>query len=161
MADDEGTGVRPTGFVDSGIRLRMRAEERRISSQHERLDDLCREVYTQIDKHGAAPAIGEYLLFMTALDAHMRIEEEIYFPALHGLRADAGPELTVLVGEHAELRSAAAEIRTQLKAGDREGARLALDSLARRISEHEVAEENLISRITEGPVADFGHSDLG
>ncbi len=74
--------------------------------------------------------------------------------------ADAGPELADLVGEHAEVRSGAEEIRSLLRAGDREAARLALDRLARRISRHELAEEKLISRITEGPVADFGHSSL-
>jgi hypothetical protein len=140
--------------------MRMRGEERRITSQHGQLDRLCREVYIQIDKYGAAPAIGDYLLFMTALEAHMTVEEDIYFPALHGLRPDAGPELADLVGEHAGVRSQAEEVRSLLKAGDGEAARLALDRLARGISRHESAEEKLISRITEGPVADFGHSSL-
>jgi len=157
---DTGTGNKSMRVDDIGIRLRMRGEERRITSQHERLDVLCREVYAQIDKHGAASAAGDYLLFMTALDAHMTVEEDIYFPALHGLRPDAGSELAELVGEHAELRRQAEAIRDQLKAGDRDGARLDLDRLARHISKHELAEEDLIARITEGPVADFGHSTL-
>lgn len=153
-----GSGAMRSG--DSGLRLRMRGEERRITSQHEQLDVLCRDVYARIDKYGAAPAIGDFLLFMTALDAHMTVEEEIYFPALHGLRADAGGELSERVAEHVELRTDASAISELLKAGDRDGARLALDRLARRISKHEVAEEELIARITEGPVTDFGHSSL-
>jgi hypothetical protein len=157
MDDAETNG---NGTEDGGLRLRMRSEEQRITSQHERLDELCREVYTRIDKDGAALAINDFLLFMTALDAHMTVEEDIYFPALHGLCADAGDELTTLVGEHSELRQGADEIRLCLKSGDREGARLGLDRLARQISEHEQAEEDLIARITEGPVTRFGHSSL-
>jgi len=145
---------------DGGLRLRMRGEETRISSQHERLDELCREVYMRIEKDGAALAINDFLLFVTALDAHMTVEEDIYFPALHGLREDAGEELAKLVAEHETLREGADEIRLLLKAGDRDGARLALDSLAREISRHEQAEEDLIARITEGPVTRFGHSSL-
>jgi hemerythrin superfamily protein len=158
MSEDDANGR--AGKGDIGLRLRMRGEERRISSQHQRLDELCREVYARIDKDGAMPAIEDYALFMTALDAHMSVEEDIYFPALHGLRGDAGPELARLVGEHAELRADAAEIRDRLQANDREGARLCLDRLARRVSEHELAEEDLIARITEGPVPGTGHPGL-
>ena len=147
------------GEGDVGLRLRMRSEERRIASQHKRLDDLCREVYSRIDEDGAVPALHDFLLFMTALDAHMAVEEDIYFPALHGLRAEAGEELAARVAEHDQLRADAAEIRDLLLDDDRAGARLALDRLAGRVSEHELAEEDLIARITEGPVAGLGHSN--
>jgi hypothetical protein len=145
---------------DAGLRLRMRGEERRITSQHEQLDGLCREVYARIDKDGAGDSLQEYTLFMTALDAHMTVEEDIYFPALHGLCADAGPDLANLVEEHDELRGEATEVRIRLEAHDREGARRSLDRLARHVSDHELAEEDLIARITEGPVAALGHTSL-
>lgn len=148
------------GAVDMGLKLRMRGEERRIASQHERLDDLCRELYARIGKEGATAALGEFVLFETALDAHMSVEEEIYFPALHGLRTDIGPELSNLVEEHDLLRSQAAGLEQLLRAGDAEAARQALDRLARDVSTHEQLEEALIARITEGPVAPMGHSSL-
>ena len=157
MIDKSG----PHGFVrDNGLRLRMRSEERRIESQHEQLDDLCREVYSRIDKDGAKLAINDFLLFMAALDAHMKVEEDIYFPALHGLREDAGSELTALVAEHVELRLEADVVRLRLKENDQASARIALDHLARQISEHERSEEDLIAKITEGPVADYGSSSI-
>jgi hemerythrin superfamily protein len=148
------------GVLDGGLRLRMRSEERRIESQHEQLDDLCRDVYSRIDKDGAKLAINDFLLFVTALDAHMKVEEDIYFPALHGLREDAGRELAALVAEHVDLRQEADVVRTRLKENDQAGARIALDHLARQISEHERSEENLIARITEGPVTGYGHSSI-
>ena len=137
---------------DAGLRTQMRGEERRIESQHERLDSLCRELYWRIDKDGPTHAIGECLLFITALDAHMTMEEDVFFPVLYGLRADLGPELEVLVDEHAEFRVEVAEIKDKLRANDREGVRMALDLFARRISEHERVEEELLARITEGPM---------
>ena len=149
------SSVAPT--ADAGLRLRMRGEERRITSQHEKLDELCREVYTRIDKDGATKAMGDFLLFATALDAHMTVEEDIYFPALHGLRPDAGEELTRLVEEHARLRRMTDRVKGSLKRGDRETAKLALDELARQVSVHESEEEDLIVRINEGPVLDDGH----
>jgi hypothetical protein len=109
-------------------------------------------VYLRIDKDGPTHAIGECLLFITALDAHMTMEEDVFFPTLYGLRADLGSEFEALVDEHAEFRVEAAEIKDKLRANDREGARIALDLLARRISEHERVEEELLARITEGPM---------
>lgn len=145
---------------DQGLRLRMRGEEHRIGSQHEQLNKLCREVLIRIDQYGASSAINDFLLFMTALDAHMTVEEEIFFPALHGLCADASEELTVLVAEHDAFRRDLDEIRILLKAKNRVAARLALGRLARQISKHERAEEDLIARIAEGPIFQFGNSNL-
>lgn len=147
------------GTRDRGLRLRMRGEERRIASQHERLDDLCAEVYTQIEKEGPQAALNHFLIFMTALEAHMSVEEDIYFPALHGLCADAGPDLARLVADHDELRSVGARLEKLMASGDKDGSRLALDQYARHISAHELEEEDLLARITEGPVAS-GHTSL-
>jgi hemerythrin superfamily protein len=137
---------------NDGLRMQMRGEERRIESQHEHLDSLCQELYWRIDKDGPTYAIGEFLLFITALDAHMTMEEDVFFPALYGLRADLGSDFEALIKEHGEFRVAAAEIKEKLRANDRDGARVALDLLARRISEHERIEEDLLARITEGPM---------
>jgi iron-sulfur cluster repair protein YtfE (RIC family) len=139
----------------------MRSEERRIASQHERLDDLVGAVYKRIEGGGgASAALDDFRLFVTALEAHMAVEEEIYFPALHGLRADVGPELTDLVAEHGALREASEEIRALLEADEAEPACAALDRLVSRVSSHELAEEELIARITEGPNAGLGRSSL-
>jgi hypothetical protein len=137
---------------NAGLRTQMRGEERRIESQHERLDSLCQELYWRIDKDGPTHAIGECLLFITALDAHMTMEEDVVFPAFYGLRAELGPEFEALDDEHAEFRVEADKIKDKLRANDREGVRMALDLLARRISEHERVEEELLARISEGPM---------
>jgi hemerythrin-like domain-containing protein len=153
-------GEHPVGSDEAGLRMRMRGEERRITSQHEKLDVFCREVYTRIDKDGAQLAINDFLLFSAALDAHMTVEEDIYFPALHGLRPDIGDELAGLVAEHDELRVGLDEVRRALKRDDGPQARVALDQLARRVSAHEIAEEDLIALINEAPALEEGRSAL-
>ncbi len=133
---------------DSGLRLRMRGEGRRIASQHRQLDELFGLVLISLDDHDAAHADGDFDAFSTALEAHLSMEEEIYFPAFHGLRADLAPDLVRLVAEHEDLRAAVDAIRSQLRAGRAADARVALDSLAGSISSHESAEESLMARVT-------------
>ena len=140
--------------------MRMRGEERRISSQHQQLDDLFGRVLTALDAEGARGAKSDFLLFSTALEAHMVVEEDIYFPALQGLRNDVGDELVSLVDEHARLRREIAEIEACLTRDETDSARRALEDLAREIDQHESKEENLLARISEGPVSSLGHTSL-
>ena len=141
---------------ERGARLRLRGEERRIEGQHERLDTLCREVYAVLGKEGPAAAINDFLLYKSALEAHMTLEEDVYFPALHGLRGDLSELLTKLVEEHDEVRVELTEIKMRLKRGDQTGARLGLEAMARFFEKHEQIEEDLLAHVTEGPIAATG-----
>ena len=145
---------------DAGLRLRMRGEEHRIVSQHEKIDDLCREIYAQLEKDGPQSAMNDFLLFEQALAAHMTVEEDVYFPAFHGLRSDIAGELDGLVSEHVDLRAAVADVKQALKQGATDRARFSLESLARRIEDHEAAEEELIARINAGPIMETVNSSI-
>jgi len=138
---------------DPGARMRLRSQERRIEGQHERLDLLCREVYATLGKDGPAAAINDFLLYKSAVEAHMTLEEEMFFPALHGLRGDLSGVLTQLVREHDEVRVELDEIKQGLKRQDGVAARLGLESLARLFEQHEKVEEDLLAHVTEGPIA--------
>ena len=140
--------------------MRMRGEERRISSQHRQLDDLFSRVVGSVEGGGPRKAVGGFLLFQTALEAHMSVEEEIYFPALHGLRSDLGGELSELVSDHDVIRSLLPGIRRHLDSNDGVPALRVLGELADRVSRHEDQEEAILARIAEGPVSGFGGSVL-
>lgn len=150
---------------DAGLRLRMRGEERRILAQHDRLDALCEEIQERLGEDGpeASPESSRegFQQLRTALDAHMKMEEEIYFPALHGLQADAESALSELVAEHDELRETASRVSDRLESLDRDGARVEMGRLASRVTAHEQAEEDLIARITEGASPRVGYPDGG
>ena len=145
---------------DSGLRLRMRGEERRISSQHKQLGDLFERTLDSVEAIGPRKALGDFLLFQTALEAHMSVEEDIYFPALHGLRNDVKDELVELVEEHREIRIALENVKYLMSRSVDHEAKMALIELANRIEQHEEQEENLLARITEGPLTSFGHTSL-
>jgi iron-sulfur cluster repair protein YtfE (RIC family) len=145
---------------DAGLKLRMRGEERRISSQHRQLEELFDRVMESVRVGGTHKAVNDFLLFSTALEAHMSVEEDIYFPALHGLRNDVGDELGDLVDEHQRLREKLADLRLSLAKEDEKEGRAALGELANDVDRHEHTEEKLIARITEGPVSGLGHTSL-
>ena len=145
---------------DKGLRMRMRGEERRISSQHKQLGELFDRVLASVSGGGPRLALNDFLLFSTALEAHMAVEEDIYFPALHGLREDVGDELVELVSEHVRIRGELRRVQNRLNDGDEAEARKALDDLASLVGRHEKQEEDLLVRISEGPVSSFGHSSL-
>jgi hypothetical protein len=145
---------------DKGLRMRMRGEERRISSQHKQLGELFDRVLASVNGGGPRLALNDFLLFSTALEAHMAVEEDIYFPALHGLREDVGDELVELVSEHVQIRGELRRVQNRLNDGDEAEARKALDDLASLVGRHEKKEEILLARISEGPDSSFGHSSL-
>ncbi len=140
--------------------MRMRGEERRISSQHKQLGDLFARVMGSVTSGGPRRAVGDFLLFSTALEAHMSVEEEIYFPALHGLRNDVGDELNDLVAEHERIRSRLSRVHQEMNTNDLKVAQKELDELADFVNRHEDREESLLARITEGPVTGFGKTNL-
>lgn len=148
------------GDADAGLKLRMRSEERRISSQHRQLEELFDRVLESLSVGGARRAVNDFLLFSTALEAHMSVEEDIYFPALHGLRNDVGGELEELIQDHEKLRRQLDQLRQVLASDRKAESDTLLDELARDIDRHELVEEELIARIAEGPVAGLGHTSL-
>jgi hemerythrin superfamily protein len=153
--------TRADATADAGLRLRMQGEARRIAAQHEELNRLRTAVSERIDRDGAIAALDTFIRFVATLDAHMNLEEEIYFPALHGLDSDAGGELADLTAEHVEVRLDANEIRNLLRNDERSSARRAFDGLVWRIAKHEMAEENLIARVMGRPVPARGLFEAG
>ena len=147
-------------MTNPGLRIRMRNEARRISSQHEKLGEFCREVEVRLEEEGLEEAKAVFRHFEAALDAHMTVEEEIYFPALHGLRPDAWDELVTLVSEHGRLRRMLGYVDRALERLDRERVKHLLGELARQVSAHEAREEELIAHINEGPLLDHGRCAL-
>jgi hypothetical protein len=90
----------------------------------------------------------------------MAVEEDIYFPALHGLRNDVGDELLELVEEHVRIRGELPKVQERLNGASEMDARQALGDLASLVDRHEKQEEDLLARISEGPVSRFGHTSL-
>ncbi len=127
-----------------GAHKRMSLEARRISSQHRKLNMLHRVVVDAINRARPAECITAFKRFREALDSHFSLEDELYFPALHGLRRDLSATLERLSQEHAALRSRLAELEAAfVEARLDECARL-LDTVGAAIADHESREEQVL-----------------
>ena len=88
-----------------GLRLRLAHEARRIASQHSYLDAMKATTMRALER-GEALEIRQALRgFRGSLEAHFELEEQLHFPALHGLHPEFAPDLTALVAEHERFRA--------------------------------------------------------
>jgi iron-sulfur cluster repair protein YtfE (RIC family) len=131
-----------------GLRLRLAHEARRIATQHGYLDAL--EATTLLSLERGDPSEMRQALhgFHGSLDAHFTLEEQVHFPALHGLRPDFGPELDELIREHGRFRAELHRIEAALH-GSASGAAEALAAfreVAAGLGRHEEREERLHER---------------
>jgi len=145
------------GSSDRGLKLRMASEARRVHSQHQQIAILIADLHVTFEKGTIRAIRSAFEHFADAFDAHMRVEETLYFPALHGLMPEVDPELIALSDEHRALRSAVEEIRGELASRAVGTAKSLLDALAAECNRHEAVEESLIERVRR--VVGNGHSN--
>jgi hemerythrin-like domain-containing protein len=133
-----------------GLRVRMGAERRRISSQHRQLDAIYGRVEAAIAK-GAFPEAREALgRFRDAWEAHTSLEDGFYFPALRGLRPAVGAQLEALSAEHARSMQQLAELEALVEQQDRAALEAALERFVAHLTDHEGREERLLAELTGG-----------
>ncbi len=135
-----------------GLRLRLAHEARRIASQHAYLDEVESRTLRVLELH-EAPAKSEALRdFQASLDAHFTLEEDVHFPALHGLDGSLTREIEALKLDHRQFREALERIAAQARAcasSDQLAALLgAFRTLVAALHEHERREEALFARVT-------------
>jgi hypothetical protein len=138
-------------FDQPGLRLRMGHEARRISSQHRQLDSLFALVADAVRRGAPREARDAFVRFADALDAHVSLEDELYFPALRGLQPALAGDLTVLEQEHRIFREQTDELRRLFDAAfDSEGlarCEAPLERLVCAVEDHEGREELLVAQI--------------
>jgi hypothetical protein len=130
-----------------GLALRMRREARVISAQHRQLDDFHLRVACALARREADAASKAFARFTDALEAHLALEDGLYFPALRGLRPALAPALSALEDEHWQLRASLASAARPIEAGDCAAGAAALERLAAALADHEGREEALLARI--------------
>ena len=133
-----------------GLKTRLALETKRISSQHRQLDALYELVVDAVNHRLGAAARSAFERFHDALDAHLSLEEELYFPALNGMRPELREELDGLCEEHVTLREKLDAIAHVLQEYPLEESVPLLEDMANTIANHEGREELLLSRIRPG-----------
>jgi hemerythrin superfamily protein len=129
----------------------MGRDVRRISSQHRQLDALYAMIAGAIEKGLASKAQLAFLRFQDALEAHFSLEDELYFPALRGLRPELDGDLAALVREHQDLRESMCSVRGEFERSDLECSANALEEFIRLLTAHEDREEQLLESIQGRP----------
>jgi hemerythrin len=131
----------------TGLGRRMQIEGRRISDQHRQLDQLFGLVAAALEGDDAAAARAAFQRFRDALEAHFSMEDDVHFPALHGLRPALEPELTALVEEHRHFRTELEALAAQLTSGALAEAADAVDRFVTGLATHEGREEKLLAAL--------------
>ena len=136
---------------ESGLRYRMRRALRQIGDQHRQLHEIQ-------DRLAAALASGErpeardaFVRYRHAIGAHFELEDEVFFPALHGLHPGEREDLEALGLDHAGLLAALQRLVPLLEQSALERFGAAFDAFRGDLGRHEKREEGLVSRIADEP----------
>ena len=138
--------IRFDGTAQSGgLAARVRHEALRIAAQHHQLDEFHAVFEDALARGDLSSARVTFANFAGALEAHFSLEEEFYFPALHGYRRDLTSELARLCHEHAALRTGVAQLTEELARGEFAACKLELEAWVAQLLAHERSEEALMA----------------
>ncbi len=133
-----------SGNPQPGLRLRLRGEAQRLSTQHKQLDTFFEMVMSALERGSLNGARVSFVRFCDALEAHIDLEDRVFFPALRGLRPDLTERLTRLVEEHTAVRLELDQLRDLLAAGSAETFSKRFERLGAFLGEHERREDELL-----------------
>jgi hypothetical protein len=133
----------------TGLRYRLRRAAREMADQHQHIHEILAD-FDVVLADGSRDRVAElYGRYRSALEAHFALEEEVFFPALHGLQPEHGSELGALSREHEGFLAELAGLRARL-ADDHLGAfGRALRDLVRALELHERREEVIARSLLE------------
>jgi hypothetical protein len=128
--------------LETGLRHRLRRALRRTEAQHVKLRALLSELEGSLSAGKTGSIARQLARFCDALEAHFDLEDEVLFPALHGLHPPSKVALEALSSEH---RLFLSELRGMLAAPSLDETTFA--RLRRALGEHERREEQLLESI--------------
>jgi hypothetical protein len=132
---------------EPGLHQRLHRVLRQMESQHHDLKLIDERMRKGVATEEVSPAQSAFDTYRDALAAHFSLEDEFFFPALHGLFPERSSELGQLVREHQVFLEELCSIGAMISAGQFERCGRALTELAARLTEHEVLEERFVTGI--------------
>ncbi len=136
--------------MQSGLRYRIKRAVRQMGEQHGRLRACFTEIRMALARGDASGSQEALERLRVALEAHFELEDDVFFPALHGLRPDCAEGLERLTREHVGFAEALRRLEKELERAGVDACERAFEAFVGSIAEHEAQEERLVGTIA-GP----------
>jgi hemerythrin-like domain-containing protein len=130
-----------------GLRPRLAHATRRLAAQHQYLDALLATTRRALERNAPGEAREALHAFRGAIDAHFALEEQVHFPALHGLDPAQDREIEALVLEHRALREQLLALEVRVGREPRDAVARSFVDLGATLRAHESREERLVDAI--------------
>jgi hypothetical protein len=135
--------------TDRGLRHRLQRGARRVADQHQAIRDLYRALTEDLLERPKKAVRSGFDRYRLALTAHFDLEEQIFFPAVHGADPGQSAQLRQLIDSHARMRTELEHIADSIDS-------LPTDEFSRRLvgfstilASHEQQEECLLSQVID------------
>ena len=135
--------------METGLRHRLRRAVRQMATQHEHLRTLIHAIADSIEVGRVAEIQESVDRLRGAIEAHFSLEDDVFFPALHGLRPETGRELNALMREHGDFLEELSRLRNGLTTGTLADFAKGYQAFSQSIAEHECREERLVASLAD------------
>jgi hypothetical protein len=132
--------------LEPGLALQITRRARRVIAGHDQLGTFSELVRSGVEQRSLQNARLSFMRLCDALEAHLNVEDQQFFPAMRGLKPSLAPELAYLIREHVDFRIAMDELRDLLARGSAEAFALDFEKFIDALEDHEVREERIIRR---------------
>jgi hemerythrin superfamily protein len=134
---------------DSGLRYRLRRVARQIGDQHRSIGEIFRVLCCAVADRTKSEAAESLHRYREAVCAHFDLEEEVFFPAIHGLEMTRAHELRDLLRAHEHFRQELDNLADDFEETPPEDFQERLCQLDELLTIHEGVEEKLLRQLNE------------
>ena len=120
-----------------------------FSDDHRECDELWAAVEGAVTSADKAKAAAAWPVFSQRLLKHLKMEEEVLFPAFEAATGMKGGPTAVMRNEHTQMRGVLAEMERRVASGDLDGLLDQGDTLLMLIQQHNAKEEGMLYPMAE------------
>jgi hemerythrin superfamily protein len=136
--------------METGLRFRLKRAARQIGEQHRNLDGICLELGEAIADGRIDTARDSFQRYCCAVEAHFTLEDEVFFPAIHGLHPEQSGALESLSRDHIVFSEQLRSMAEQMAQAGLEAFAKSFQVYAQTLAAHEGREEQLVSKLAAG-----------
>jgi iron-sulfur cluster repair protein YtfE (RIC family) len=138
--------------METGLRHRVKRAVRQMSEQHRNIRAIHGSIRGALERGGVQDARAALDRLQSAMEAHFALEDEVFFPALHGLRPEFADSLEALSREHAGFSEVLRKLGADLETSTVDSFQSGFDAYAETLAAHERREEEIVATLVESIV---------